>query len=136
MTQTVVLLRLFPVWAQPAVARLLPSFWRCRHLIRSGQKLLGPYIRELLDKHDRGLWRPSTDPEDSNVLHWLVDMAKDKDRNPDTIGHIEVFMTMAAIQCVFYNETSWPLRLFHLPMLFLTSQLVGKPALVADVSLC
>jgi cytochrome P450 len=57
---------------------------------------LKPNIEQLLDK-------PITsspmyyDPATCNVLHWLVEMAKGKDRSPDTIAHIEVLLALASV---------------------------------------
>ncbi|KAK7959060.1 cytochrome P450 monooxygenase [Apiospora aurea] len=97
LTLTVVALRLFPTWTHPVLSRCIPSFWKCQGLFKFGQEYLGPYITELLAKHDSGSWNPGETSEEDSLLHWLVAMAKGADRNAETIAHIEVFMTMAAI---------------------------------------
>ncbi|OTB18373.1 hypothetical protein K445DRAFT_55649 [Daldinia sp. EC12] len=96
--RTVVVLRCFPTWMHPLISRLLPSYWEGWRLLRGGKKLLGPQVQELLDKNDSGAWSPQDDkPEDLNVLSWLVSLAKGRDRNADTIGHVLVMVALAAV---------------------------------------
>ncbi|MCJ1405151.1 hypothetical protein MMC11_008377 [Xylographa trunciseda] len=95
--ETIVILRLFPNWLHPVLYRALPSFWRGQGYVRSAKTLLGPIIRDLLCKNDNGLWSPADKEEDSNVLCWLVDTAKGKDRDADTLAHVEVLLALASV---------------------------------------
>ncbi|KAK7733715.1 hypothetical protein SLS53_008182 [Cytospora paraplurivora] len=55
-------------------------------------------VVELLDKNNAGSWQPQDDkPEDLNVLSWLTSLAKERDRNPDVIGHVLVMVALAAV---------------------------------------
>lgn len=87
-----VILRCLPVWTHRVLARLLPSYW-------PGQRtLLGPKVQELLDKNDPGTWVPHDDkPDDLNVLAWLVGLAKGRERNADTLGHVLVLVALAMV---------------------------------------
>lgn len=96
--RTIVVLRLFPSWTHRLLCYLLPSFWRCQRYIRSAKDLLGPSIQDMLDANDDGSWTPQeASAQDINVLSWLVDNVKDKDRKPDTIAHVEVLLALASV---------------------------------------
>ncbi|KAI1496198.1 cytochrome P450 [Biscogniauxia marginata] len=64
--------------------------------LKSAKKLLGPKIQELLDKNDNS-WTPQSQGEDLNVLTWLSCMAKGRDRNPESIAHVQVLLALASI---------------------------------------
>ncbi|KAK4234571.1 cytochrome P450 [Achaetomium macrosporum] len=112
--RTVVILRCLPAWTHPIACYLLPSYWRGNRLLRSAQKLLGPTLQELLDKNDAGKWKPQDDkPEDLNVLSWLASLAKGRERNPVTLGHVLVLVALAMVHTtllrmvnVLYDVTS------------------------------
>ncbi|KAI5925015.1 putative cytochrome P450 [Camillea tinctor] len=113
--RTIVILRLFPSWMRPVVCRLLPSFWRNQHHIRAAKALLGPKIQELLDKNDNGSWSPQSTEDQTNVLSWLIDTVKGKDRTPDTIAHVQVLLALASVHTtllrivnVLYDLTANP----------------------------
>ncbi|KAK8063023.1 hypothetical protein PG997_015120 [Apiospora hydei] len=128
LTLTVVALRLFPTRTHPVISRCIPSFWKCQGLFKFSEEYLGPYITELLAKHDSGSWNPGEKPEEDSLLHWLVGMAKGADRNAETIAHIEVFMTMAAIQGgVRTSTTSYP----KLDSVLRESQRASPPMILA-----
>lgn len=95
--RTVVLLRLFPDWIRPLLCRALPSYWHGQKYVRSAKALLGPKIRDLLCRSDDGSWSPEDNEDDSNVLSWLVDTAKGRDRDPDTLAHVEVLLALASV---------------------------------------
>lgn len=92
-----VLLRLFPNWIQPALCRVLPSYWNGRGYIQAAKALLGPIFRELLCKSDDGSWSPEDNEDESNILCWLAATAKGKDRDPDTLAHVEVLLALASV---------------------------------------
>ena len=97
MFRTVVLLRLFPEWVRPLLCRILPSYWHGQRYVHSAKALLGPKIHELLRKSDNGSWSPEDNEDDSNVLSWLADTAKGRDRAPDTLAHVEVLLALASV---------------------------------------
>ena len=97
MFRTVVILRLFPDWIRPLLCRALPSFWHGQGYVRSAKALLGPKIRDLLRRNDEGSWSPADNEDDSNVLSWLVDTAKGRDRDSDTLAHVEVLLALASV---------------------------------------
>lgn len=95
--RTIVILRLFPCWMHPLICYALPSYWYGRRYVQKAKALLGPVIRNLLRKSDNGSWSPQDNEEDSNVLCWLADTAKGRDRDPDTLAHVEVLLALASV---------------------------------------
>ena len=77
--------------------RLLPSYWHGQAYVRSAKALLSPKIQELLRKSDNGSWSPDDNEDDFNVLSWLADTAKGRDRDPDTLAHVEVLLALASV---------------------------------------
>ena len=101
--------------------RLLPSYWRGQGYVRSAKALLGPAIHELLCKSDEGSWSSEDNEDDSNVLSWLVDTAKGRDRSPETLAHVEVLLALASVHTtllrmvnVLYDLTANPVYLKEL----------------------
>ena len=112
--RTIVILRHFPSWMHAFLYCLLPSYWRGNAYIRSAKALLGPKIDDLLRKGDFESWTPDQDG-DTNVLAWLADAAKGKDRNPDVLAHVEVLLALASVHTtllrmvnVMYDLTANP----------------------------
>ncbi|KAK4169837.1 cytochrome P450 [Cladorrhinum sp. PSN259] len=96
--RTVVILRMFPSWMHPLLARLHPSYWAGKRLLEQGKRLLGPKLQTLLDLNDAGKWQPDdTKPEDLNVLSWLAALAKGRERTAETIGHVLVLVALATV---------------------------------------
>lgn len=82
----------------PVLSRLLPSYWRGWALLYGGKELLRPKLQELLGKNDAGVWQPLDDnPNDLNVLSWLTNFAKGRERNADIIGHVMIMVALAAV---------------------------------------
>ncbi|XDG06998.1 hypothetical protein ABKA04_006613 [Annulohypoxylon sp. FPYF3050] len=81
----------------PLLYRLLPSYWRCQEYIKTAKSLLGPQIQELITKNDEESWTPSYEDKDLNVLTWLSVLAKGRDRNPESIAHVQVLIALAAV---------------------------------------
>ncbi len=94
--RTIVILRHFPTWMHAFLYRLLPSYWRSNAYIRSAKTLLGPRIDDLLRKGALESWT-SDQHGDLNVLAWLADAAKGKDRDPDVLAHVEVLLALASV---------------------------------------
>ncbi|KAI1373130.1 putative cytochrome P450 [Hypoxylon crocopeplum] len=95
--RTIVIVRLFPSWMHSFVCYLLPSFWNGQRYMRRAKRLLCPKIEELLRANDQGTWKPQPTEDDSNVLNWLVDTVKGRDRNAEIIAHVEVLLALAAV---------------------------------------
>lgn len=82
--------------------------------------ILSPKIQALLEKNDNGSWTPSSSEEEANVLHWLVDAAKGRDRDSSTLSHVQVLLALASVHTtllrmvnVLYDITANP-QLFAL----------------------
>lgn len=113
--RTVVLLRFLPAWLRPLLYRALPSYWHGQQYVRLAKDLLSPRIQKLLQKSDEGSWSPEDNEDDLNVLSWLADTAKGKDRDPDTLAHVEVLLALASVHTtllrmvnVLYDLTANP----------------------------
>jgi cytochrome P450 len=94
--RTIVILRLLPQWIHPLACIFLPSFWKGRGWLRQGKRTLKPTIEHLL-LQDLKSTPDSFDPDKSDVLHWLTELARGSDRNPDTIAHIEILLALASV---------------------------------------
>ncbi|KAI0099782.1 putative cytochrome P450 [Nemania sp. FL0031] len=117
--KTVVILRLFPSWMRPFISYLLPRSWNGRRYIAIAKKLLSPKIKELLEKSDVGCLDPQIHSNDFNVLGWLANLAKGRERQPDNIAHTEVLLALASVHTtllrivnVLYDLTAHP-KLFE-----------------------
>jgi cytochrome P450 len=113
--RTIVILRIFPEWTHTTLRCFLPSYWNGKHYVRAAKRLLGPIIQDLLDKNDRGEWAPASDDAESNVLCWLADTAKGRDRDAETLAHVEVLLALASVHTtllrmvnVLYDITAEP----------------------------
>lgn len=113
--RTIVILRLFPTWTHAVLRYLLPSYWNGQRYVRSAKSLLGPIIQSLIDQNNKGTWSPTDREEDSNVLCWLVETAKGRDRDAETLAHVEVLLALASVHTtllqmvnVLYDVTANP----------------------------
>lgn len=96
MFKTIVVLRLFPAWTHSFLCHLLPTYWKGKGYIRSAKALLGPKIQDLLRRNDAGSWTPDSE-EDFNVLAWSAETAKGRDRDPETLAHLQVLLALASV---------------------------------------
>lgn len=114
--QTIVCLRFLPRWTRPVACWLLPPYWYCNGYLRRAKHLLGPKIQELLAENDSGRFVPQdNDEQHINVLSWLIDSARGRDRNPATISHVMVILALASVHTVLlrivniiYDVTAHP----------------------------
>ena len=89
---SLVLLRLFPPWTHKILSWLLPTTWRGHRYIRSAKKLLVPEIRR------RKTTVAENGPtEDYNLLSWMIEIADEKEADPESLAHLEVVMSLASI---------------------------------------
>lgn len=100
---------------RPVMCYLLPSYWKGQQYVRKGKALLSPVFSDLIRKNDSGEWSPTGSVDDSNVLCWLAETAKGKDRNPETLAHVEILLALASVHTtllrmvnVLYDITSDP----------------------------
>ncbi|PVH97413.1 cytochrome P450 [Periconia macrospinosa] len=94
--RTIIVLRFFPAWMHSLLRYLLPSYWNGVRYVRTAKHVLGPIIQELVEKNNRGEWT-SAEVDEPSVLHWLVDTAKGRDRNAETLAHVEVLLALASV---------------------------------------
>ncbi|KAI9685807.1 MAG: hypothetical protein M1820_010730 [Bogoriella megaspora] len=113
--RTVVILRLFPRWTQGLLCYLVPSYWRGLSYVKAAKKLLCPKITELLEENDDASLDGRGTEEHNNVLDWLVESAKGRDRTPEAIAHVTVLLALAAVHTtllrmvnVLYDLTAQP----------------------------
>ena len=112
---TLVVLRLFPSWTWGFLCYIVPSYWRGLGYVKAAKDALCPKISELIEKSDKGSLKPGVAQEDNNVLDWLVDSAKGRDRTPEALAHVEVLLALAAVHTtllrmvnVLYDLTANP----------------------------
>lgn len=99
--RTIVCLRLLPRWTRPIACLFLPPFWQCRGYLSKAKRLLSPKIQELLAENDAGRFAPRDDDEQHiNVLSWLIDSARGRDRNASTMSHVMVILALASVHTV------------------------------------
>ncbi|CBF83094.1 hypothetical protein AN3253.2 [Aspergillus nidulans FGSC A4] len=116
--RTIVILRLFPGWTHPVLSRCLPSYWAGKRYLQRAKGILGPKIDELIRRNDTGEWSPERTESDFNVLCWLVEAAKGRDRNAETLAHIEVLLALAAVHTILLRLVNVLYDLVAHPALF------------------
>ncbi|CAI6331422.1 unnamed protein product [Periconia digitata] len=94
--RTIVVLRFFPAWTHSTLRYLLPSYWAGQKYVRTAKNLLGPIIQDMIDKNNVGEWT-SADDQEPSVLSWLAETAKGRDRNAETLAHVEVLLALASV---------------------------------------
>ena len=92
-TITVMILRAFPKFLHPIVARFLPSYWNTKHWVREGKRLLVPVIsaRREAEQNDPDYEKPM------DFLQWMMDGADDNDKMPEKLAHRELIMGLASV---------------------------------------
>lgn len=70
----------------------MPSAWRSTNYIRRAQRLLVPEIKKR--QVGRGTGKDDTG---STLLEWMIEIAKDKERDPKDLAHLEVVISLASI---------------------------------------
>ncbi|KAI4280285.1 MAG: hypothetical protein L6R38_004563 [Xanthoria sp. 2 TBL-2021] len=95
--KTIVFMRLFPAWTHPLISRLLPSYWFGRNYIKSAKKILAPRFRHALVESSKDSTNDWNVEEHFNVLTWLADLAKGRDRDPEALAFVEVLLALASV---------------------------------------
>ncbi|KAF2641486.1 cytochrome P450 monooxygenase-like protein [Massarina eburnea CBS 473.64] len=98
---SLVVLRLFPRYLHGVLAWILPSTWIGASYIRRAQKLLVPEIKKrqaaLAKKIESGNDDVSDDPNDNNLLNWMIQLGNNIETKPHDLAHLEVVMSLASI---------------------------------------
>ena len=89
---SLVLLKLFPPWTHNILSWVLPTTWRGHRYIRSAKKLLVPEIRRR-----KAAVAENGPTEDYNLLSWMIEIADEKEADPESLAHLEVVMSLASI---------------------------------------
>jgi ent-kaurene oxidase len=113
--RTIVVLRLLPSWLHGICCYLLPSYWHCQRYVQKAKALLSPILQDLMQQNDKGTWMPQSNHDDSNLLCWLAETAKGRDRDAETLAHVEVLLALASVHTtllrmvnVLYDLTANP----------------------------
>ncbi|KAJ6022189.1 hypothetical protein N7540_007693 [Penicillium herquei] len=96
---TIFLLRPFPTWLRPLVARFLPSVRQMKAQLRFVKDLFIPMINERWAAQERALAEndPAYVPPD-DFLQWMMDMAKEEqDKDPELLAHHMLLLMSLAV---------------------------------------
>ncbi|KAK8015187.1 ent-kaurene oxidase [Apiospora arundinis] len=89
----VVMLRMFPPFLHPIIARLLPSWWRAHRDIKTAHQIIGPAVRERRDKEANDI--DYQKPHD--LLQWMMDEAQGWETDPDSLALRQLVVNLAAL---------------------------------------
>ncbi|KAJ5735838.1 uncharacterized protein N7483_000963, partial [Penicillium malachiteum] len=96
---TIFLLRPFPTWLRPLVARFFPSVRQMKAQLRFVKDLFIPMINERWAAQEKALAEndPGYVPPD-DFLQWMMDMAKDEqDKDPELLAHHMLLLMSLAV---------------------------------------
>ena len=96
---TIFLLRPFPKWLRPLVARFLPSVQQMKAQLRFVKDLFIPMINERWAAQERAIEEkdPGYVPPD-DFLQWMIDMAEDEqDKDPELLAHHTLLLMSLAV---------------------------------------
>lgn len=95
---SLVVLRLFPRYLHGLIAWFLPSTWIGCNYIRRAKKLLVPEIKRRQAVRSKGVTEGGNpDPNDMNLLNWMIDLGSHLETKPQDLAHLEVVMSLASI---------------------------------------
>ncbi|KAI3570532.1 cytochrome P450 [Fusarium oxysporum f. sp. albedinis] len=100
---TVMIMRSCPNFMLPILKWALPTSWATTKHIREAQKHLGPEFSRLLALSENTNWKPS-DEEEKWGVEWLVHLAEDKERTPESLVHAEILLILASIPTTVFSE--------------------------------
>ncbi|KAL8647240.1 MAG: hypothetical protein Q9210_005672, partial [Variospora velana] len=112
---TMVIMRLFPLFLHPLIARLLPPYWKIKRIKARIVAILAPMIRERQRLQSTASdEKPDIDkPED--VIQWYIDLAKGEEYDPENIATRylyavlgSLFSVSGAIQDTLYEICAHP----------------------------
>ena len=101
---SLVILRLFPRYLHGILAWFLPSTWIGNNYIRRAQRLLTPEIERRQEKRLAHIAagktekeRENADPNDMNLMNWMIELGSNLETRPKDLAHLEVVMSLASI---------------------------------------
>jgi cytochrome P450 len=91
---TVIMLRMFPPFLHPFLARLMPSWYRAWGNIKTAERIIAPVVRERLAAKARGDYE---DEAPKDLLWWILEEASEPERNPEQMGLRMLVVGLAAL---------------------------------------
>ncbi|PYH91567.1 cytochrome P450 [Aspergillus ellipticus CBS 707.79] len=92
---SLVFLRLFPMWTHKILNWFMPSSYRGSAYVRKAKKLLVPEIIRRRDNAAKGIEEPEENTH--NLLSWMMEIATPQERDPASLAHLEVVLSLASI---------------------------------------
>ena len=92
---TVIMLRMFPPFLHPFLARLMPSWYRAHGNIRAAEKIIGPEIRKRQEAMARGDYDLDEPPRD--LMQWILESSNEKEADPDMMSLRMLVVGLAAL---------------------------------------
>ncbi|KAL9013477.1 MAG: hypothetical protein Q9173_001833 [Seirophora scorigena] len=89
---TMVIMRLFPLFLHPVIARLLPPYWHIQRIKARIVAIVAPMIRHRQSSAEKSDHKP---PED--VLQWYIDLAKPEEAHPDNIATRYIYAVLGSL---------------------------------------
>ncbi|POS72960.1 ent-kaurene oxidase [Diaporthe helianthi] len=89
----VVLLRMFPPFLHPLLARLIPSWWRAHANIATAENIIGPEVRarRKAQADDLDYVKPN------DLLQWMMDEGKGWEAEPESLALRQLVVNLAAL---------------------------------------
>ncbi|RYP67897.1 hypothetical protein DL771_007005 [Monosporascus sp. 5C6A] len=124
-------LRMFPPWAHPIIAHLIPARYRMKSHLRTGRTIIEP----LVEKHAYTLKSQPNgmEPDDDYLLNWMLDNATEKEKALPEMEEIdEVYTALGQIgDDPNISSKEWLSRLEKLDSCFIESQRVNPVILLS-----
>ena len=91
---TVILLRMFPPFLHPVIARMLPSWYRAHGNIRTAESIIGPIIRKRAEARARGGLNYE---KPIDLMQWIWESADESDAEPNAMALRMLVVGLAAL---------------------------------------
>ncbi|KAJ5113809.1 cytochrome P450 [Penicillium angulare] len=91
---SLVFLRFFPMWTHGLLNWLMPSSYKGSACLRNAKKLLVPEVIRRREMNTQGINEPGE--SQPNFLSWMMEIATPQERDPATLAHLEVVMSLAS----------------------------------------
>ncbi|KAI4086885.1 MAG: hypothetical protein LQ344_007211 [Seirophora lacunosa] len=88
---TMVIMRLFPLFLHPVIARLLPPYWHIQRIKARIVAIVAPMIR------DRQSSEKSAGEKPEDVLQWYIDLAKGEEAHPENIATRYIYAMLGSL---------------------------------------
>ncbi|KAI4286868.1 MAG: hypothetical protein L6R35_003880, partial [Caloplaca aegaea] len=83
---TMVIMRLFPLFLHPLIARLLPPYWKIQRIKDRIVAIVVPMIRERQRLQSTASDEKSDIDKPEDVIQWYIDLAKGEENDPENIA--------------------------------------------------